>query len=62
MVPKGAGNGSEKPKANTIEPGDMGIWVTCPLHMKGRSAREMELLFDEVRWPTHLVNMQPLAH
>ncbi|ROV89337.1 hypothetical protein VMCG_09648 [Cytospora schulzeri] len=47
MVPKGAGNGSEKPKANTIEPGDMGIWVTCPLHMKGKSAREMELLFDE---------------
>ncbi|KAK7745949.1 hypothetical protein SLS53_002669 [Cytospora paraplurivora] len=45
MVPKATG--SEKPKANTIEPGDMGIWVTCPLHMKGKSAREMELLFDE---------------
>ncbi|PSR85480.1 hypothetical protein BD289DRAFT_259692 [Coniella lustricola] len=25
----------------------MGIWVTCPLHMKGKAAREMELLFDE---------------
>ncbi|KUI72031.1 tRNA acetyltransferase TAN1 [Cytospora mali] len=47
MVPKGSATGSEKPKANTIEPGDMGIWVTCPLHMKGKSAREMELLFDE---------------
>lgn len=54
MVPKA--NGSEKPKANTIEPGDMGIWVTCPLHMKGKSAREMELLFDEVgcMWPITL--------
>lgn len=27
----------------------MGIWVTCPLHMKGKAAREMETLFDEVR-------------
>lgn len=27
----------------------MGIWVTCPLHMKGKAAREMEVLFDEVR-------------
>jgi hypothetical protein len=27
----------------------MGIWVTCPLHVKGKAAREMELLFDEVR-------------
>lgn len=60
MVPKGAG--SDKPKANTIEPGDMGIWVTCPLHMKGKSAREMELLFDEVRYSKHLDSMQPKAH
>lgn len=37
-----------KPTANAIEPGDMGIWVTCPLHMKGKAAREMGLLFDEV--------------
>ncbi|KAK7700466.1 hypothetical protein SLS64_010860 [Diaporthe eres] len=40
---------SDRPKANTIEPGDMGIWVTCPMHVKGKAAREMELLFDEVR-------------
>lgn len=41
--------GPERPKANTIEPGDVGIWVTCPLHVKGKAAREMELLFDDVR-------------
>ncbi|KAF3763755.1 hypothetical protein M406DRAFT_262840 [Cryphonectria parasitica EP155] len=44
-VPKS--DGSERPKAHTIEPGEMGIWVTCPLHMKGKAAREMEVLFDE---------------
>ncbi|KAL1848299.1 hypothetical protein Daus18300_013668 [Diaporthe australafricana] len=38
---------SDKLKAHTIEPGDMGIWVTCPLHVKGKAAREMQLLFDE---------------
>lgn len=40
--------GSERPKANSIEPGDQGIWVTCALHMKGKAAREMEMLFDHV--------------
>lgn len=40
---------SDRPKANAIEPGDMGIWVTCPMHVKGKAAREMELLFEEVR-------------
>lgn len=39
---------SSRPKANAIEPGDIGIWVTCALHMKGKAAREMELLFDDV--------------
>lgn len=39
--------GSGKPKASTIEPGDVGIWVTCPLHVKGKAAREMEFLFDD---------------
>lgn len=42
------GGAERRPKANTIEPGDVGIWVTCPLHMKGKAAREMELLFDDV--------------
>lgn len=46
QVPKN--EGSTKPKADAIEPGDIGIWVTCPLHMKGKAAREMELLFDDV--------------
>lgn len=40
--------GSDRPKANAIEPGDMGIWVTCPMHVKGKAAREMEMLFDHV--------------
>ncbi|KAJ4412022.1 hypothetical protein N0V82_008901 [Gnomoniopsis sp. IMI 355080] len=43
-VPKSEGPG--QPKANAIEPGDLGIWVTCALHMKGKAAREMEMLFD----------------
>lgn len=40
-----------RPKANAIEPGDIGIWVTCALHMKGKAAREMEILFDDVSLP-----------
>lgn len=40
--------GLSRPKANTIESGDIGIWVTCALHMKGKAAREMEMLFDDV--------------
>lgn len=40
-----------RPKANAIEPGDIGIWVTCALHMKGKAAREMEMLFDDVSSP-----------
>ncbi|KAJ4387982.1 hypothetical protein N0V93_008585 [Gnomoniopsis smithogilvyi] len=39
--------GPARPKANAIEPGDIGIWVTCALHMKGKAAREMEILFDD---------------
>ncbi|KAL1887643.1 hypothetical protein Sste5346_010091 [Sporothrix stenoceras] len=31
----------------TVEPGDVGIWVTCARSMEGRAAREMMELFDK---------------
>ncbi|CAK7234080.1 hypothetical protein SBRCBS47491_008829 [Sporothrix bragantina] len=30
----------------TVEPGEVGIWVTCARNMEGRAAREMMELFD----------------
>ncbi|CAK7207354.1 hypothetical protein SEUCBS139899_010164 [Sporothrix eucalyptigena] len=38
---------SLKVERGTVEPGDVGIWVTCARSMEGRAAREMMELFDK---------------
>lgn len=33
-----------------IELGDVGVWVTCARNQEAKAAREVEQLFDEVRY------------
>ncbi|EFX00822.1 thump domain containing protein [Grosmannia clavigera kw1407] len=40
-----------------VEPGDVGVWVTCARGMEGKAARELQLLFDE--YAEKLYGIQP---
>jgi hypothetical protein len=46
-----------------VQPGDSGIWVTCARHQEAKAAREVGVLFDEVRFalPLPLALLSPHA-
>ncbi|OAA54500.1 thump domain containing protein [Niveomyces insectorum RCEF 264] len=42
----------------SVEPGDVGLWVTCARGMEGKAARELQMLFDE--YAEKMYGIQPV--